>query len=118
MIKHLALALGVSAALTTAALAQTAAPTAPPAATPPAKAAPAAPAPVAQAPAAAVPATPDDCIKAAFELAQKAEDKKMSNDELDKLEQLLSKMETHCDAKQFTEAMAVSKDIKSVIDAK
>ena len=122
MIKHLALALGVSAALTTAALAQTAAPTAPPAATPPAAAAPAAapaaPAPVAQAPAAAVPATPDDCIKAAFELAQKAEDKKMSNDELDKLEQLLSKMETHCDAKQFTEAMAVSKDIKSVIDAK
>jgi hypothetical protein len=104
MIKQLALVLTFSAALVTASIAQTAAP-AP------------APAPAAEA-AAATPATPDDCIKAAFELAQKAEDKKMSNDELDKLEQMLSKMENFCDAKQFTEAMAVSKDIKAVIDTK
>ncbi len=112
MIKHLALAIGFSVALATTALAQTTPPAAP------AAPAPAATAPAAPAPTAAVPATPDDCIKAAFELAQKAEDKKMSNDELDKLEQLLSKMENHCDAKQFTEAMAVSKDIKAVIDTK
>lgn len=65
-----------------------------------------------------MPATADECIKAAFDIAQSAEDKKMSNDELDKVEQMLSKMETHCDASQFTEAMAVSKDLKSFINAK
>lgn len=66
----------------------------------------------------ATPATPDDCIKVTFDLAQKAEDKKMSNDDLDKVEQLLAKMEGHCDAKQFQDAMAVSNDIKQFIASK
>lgn len=124
MMKQIALALTLSTALVSGAVAQTAppAPAAPAAAPAAPAAAPAAPAAKSAAPAAAelaqVPATPDECIKAAFDLAQTAEDKKMSNDELDKIEQMLSKMETHCDANQFTEAMAVSKDIKTFINAK
>ena len=62
------------------------------------------------------PSTPDQCMKAAFDLAQTAEDKKLPNDKLDKIEELLTKMEDHCDAKQFTEAMAVAKDIESAIN--
>ncbi len=62
-----------------------------------------------------VPANVDDCLKQAFELAQSAEGKKLSNDKLDKLEALLTKMEGHCDANQFKEAAGVAKDIKAEI---
>lgn len=62
------------------------------------------------------PSTPDQCMKAAFDLAQSAEDKKLGNDELDKVEEMLTKMEDHCDAKQFSEAMAVAKDIEAAIN--
>lgn len=62
------------------------------------------------------PANADDCLKAAFELAQAAEEKQLGEDKLDKVEELLTKMETHCDANQFAEAMAVAKDIRSMID--
>jgi len=65
---------------------------------------------------AADPETPDQCIKAAFDLAQSAEDKKLPNEKLDKIEEMLTKMEDHCDAKQFTEAMAVAKDIEAEIN--
>ena len=36
--------------------------------------------------------------------------------ELDKIEEMLTKMEGHCDAKQFQDAMVVHKDIKSLIE--
>jgi hypothetical protein len=62
------------------------------------------------------PANADDCLKAAFELAQAAEEKQLGDDKLDKVEELLTKMETHCDANQFAEAMAVGNDIRSMID--
>jgi hypothetical protein len=62
------------------------------------------------------PSSPDQCMKAAFDLAQSAEDKKLPNDQLDRIEEMLTKMEDHCDAKQFTEAMAVAKDIEAVIN--
>ena len=62
------------------------------------------------------PANPDDCIKAAFALAQAAEDKKLSDDKIEKVDELLTKMETHCDARQFTEAMAVGRDIRTLIE--
>ena len=75
--------------------------------TPPAEAAPQA---------SATPASPDDCLKAASDLAQSAEDRKLNEDKLDKIEELLTRMETHCDAKQFVEAMAVAKDIKTMIE--
>ena len=43
-------------------------------------------------------------------------DRKLGEEKLDKIEDLLTKMETHCDAKQFVEAMNVAKDIKSIIE--
>jgi hypothetical protein len=62
-----------------------------------------------------LPATADDCLKAVFDLAQSAEEKQLGEDKLDKIEELLTKMESHCDANQFAEAMAVAKDVESVI---
>jgi len=58
---------------------------------------------------------PDECLNQAFELAQQAEKKDLDDAKLDKLEEMLTKMETHCDAKQFTEAAAVATDIQGVI---
>lgn len=63
-----------------------------------------------------VPSSPDDCLKAAFDLAQTAEEKSLADDVLDKVEEALTRMEGHCDANQYTEAMAVAADIKTLID--
>ena len=86
MLKKFALAAAATALLSGAALAQTAASNA------------------------------EDCLKVAFDIAQTAEDKKLPNDKLDQVEELLTKMESHCDAKQFTEAAAVAKDLKAMIE--
>ncbi|HEX6610470.1 MAG TPA: hypothetical protein VF051_06800 [Hyphomicrobiaceae bacterium] len=65
-----------------------------------------------------VPSTPDDCLKAAFDLAQAAEEKSLAEDVLDKVEEALQRMEGHCDANQFSEAMAVATDIQTLIDGR
>lgn len=65
-----------------------------------------------------VPSSPDDCLKSAFDLAQAAEEKSLADDVLDKVEELLTRMEGHCDANQFTEAMAVASDIKTMLDGR
>ena len=119
MIKSIAVAALMSGLFTGATLAQ---------ATPPAKDAPPAAAqaqPPAQTPATMPPQTmggtpesPDQCLKAASDLAQSAEERKLGESQLDKIEDLLTKMETHCDAKQFVEAMAVASDIKSLIETR
>ncbi len=62
------------------------------------------------------PATLDECIASAAELGQMAEAKTLSDSNIEKLDELFTKMETLCDAKQFTEAAAVGSDIKTVID--
>jgi hypothetical protein len=93
-------------ALTAAASAQTApAPAMPPAASTPAPGT----------GTAGAPSSPEDCLKAAFDIAQSAEDKKLPDDQLTKVEDLLTKMETHCDAKQFSEAASVGSDLKALI---
>lgn len=66
----------------------------------------------------AIPASSEDCLKQAFQLAQTAENKNLSDDKLDKIEELLTKMESHCDAKKFPEATAIATDIKAAIDSK
>ncbi len=128
MIKHLAAAAVLAFALGAPAFAQAPAGTPAPAETPAAAPAPAAEpaAPQAQpatpAPAASaastdtIPTTADACIDAAANLGQTAEGKTFSDATVDKLDQLFSKMETLCDGKQFSEAMAVAKDIKSTMD--
>ncbi len=72
----------------------------------------------AQSDASPAPKSAEDCLKSAFELAQTAESKKLADSQLDKIEALLTKMESHCDAKQFAEAAAVAKDITTAIEAK
>lgn len=61
------------------------------------------------------PKNAEDCLKMSFDLAKSAEGKKLGQDKLGKLEDMLQKMEGHCEAKQFAEAAAVSKDIKAAI---
>ncbi len=60
-------------------------------------------------------ANSDDCLKVAFDLALVAESKNLSNEKLDQIEDLLTRMETHCDAKQFVEAAAVASDLKLIL---
>jgi hypothetical protein len=60
----------------------------------------------------------DDCLKQAFELAQSAEEKSLSDAKLDKLEALLTKMEGHCDQNNFKEAATVAAEIKAEIEKK
>ena len=61
------------------------------------------------------PATPEECLKMAYDIAQAAEAKNLGNADIDKVEQLLNRMESHCDAGQFVEAAAVATELKTVI---
>jgi hypothetical protein len=73
-----------------------------------------APAPAAPAETAATSA--EDCLKAAFDIAQAAEDKQLPDTQLTKVEDMLTKMESHCDAKQFSEAATVGTDLRALIE--
>lgn len=112
MIRIFLVTLGVTTVLATAVMAQTT-PATPPAAT----TKPESPATPGGQSAPATVANTDECLKAAAGLVQAIEAKKLGEDKLDKIEELLTKMEGHCDASQFTEAMAVASDIKVIIDA-
>ena len=61
------------------------------------------------------PTTPEECLKSAFDIAQTAESKNLANGDLDKVEQMLNRMEGHCDAGQFVEAAAVATELKTII---
>ncbi|MDX2259835.1 MAG: hypothetical protein NW205_13095 [Hyphomicrobiaceae bacterium] len=60
-------------------------------------------------------ANPDDCLQAAFDYAKGAEAKNLSNEVLDDLEELLVKMENHCDQNQLAEAAVVGKEIEKLV---
>ncbi len=57
------------------------------------------------------------CMQAAYDLASTAEQKQLPNEKLDKVEDLLTKMEDLCDADRVPEAMALAKDIEAEINA-
>jgi hypothetical protein len=61
-------------------------------------------------------ANSEECMNSTFELAQAAEGKKLSEDESDKVWELLVKMEDACDANQYAEAMAVAQNLKVMIE--
>ncbi len=61
------------------------------------------------------PTSTDDCFKMSMDLFKTADAKKLPDAERGKVEEMLEKMETHCDAKQFSEAAIVAKDVKGVI---
>lgn len=126
MIRKLTVAMAVAAMLTGVALAQTApsettapAPAVPPAITSgePSVQAPAQPEAELKDGDVKLAADPESCLRAAADLALVAEERKVAESRLDKIDDLLIKMERHCDARQFTEAQAVAKDIKSIIQS-
>ncbi len=61
------------------------------------------------------PKSSDDCFKNAIDLAKSAEDKKLGDDKLAKVEDLLTKMEGQCEAQKFAEAATTANDIKAAI---
>ncbi|MFV0368318.1 MAG: hypothetical protein ACK5KM_07655 [Hyphomicrobiaceae bacterium] len=99
MIKRLILAAAVTAALTGATFAQDS---------------------PSGADAAAAPADPvvEECLQKAFDLAQTAENKKLDDADLDKLEKMLGDMETRCDAKETAEADKIGGEIQALLDSK
>ena len=66
----------------------------------------------------AAPANKDECLKLAFDLAQKAADKKLAAAQSSKAEELISKMEDQCEAEKFADAEATMKDISAAIEGK
>lgn len=65
--------------------------------------------------AADAPKDSDECLKRAIDLAESAESKKLPEDKLAKIEDLLTKLEGHCEQSQFTEAAAVATEIEGAI---
>lgn len=59
--------------------------------------------------------TADQCVKAAFDLGQAAEEKSLSDDQYKKVQGMITTMEGQCDAQQFAEASASAKDIKAML---
>ena len=55
------------------------------------------------------------CLDNAFELAKSASEKKLPDDQLVALENMLSGMEDACDAKKYTDADAAAAKIKAEI---
>lgn len=70
-------------------------------------------------PASAAPATQDECLKSTLALAEKAEAKSdLPDDAVTRVEDLLSKMEAHCDAGRFSEAATVSAELEQALAGK
>jgi hypothetical protein len=64
------------------------------------------------------PTSTDDCFKMSMELFKSADAGKLADDKRTKVEELLEKIEGHCDAKQFAEAASAAKDAKAIIEGK
>jgi hypothetical protein len=60
----------------------------------------------------------DACLKTAVDLAEKAEKSGLADDKLVKIEEMLTKLEDHCEASRFAEAATVSTDIETTIGGK
>jgi hypothetical protein len=68
--------------------------------------------------AADAPKDSDECLKKAIDLAESAEEKKLADDKLAKIEDLLTKLEGNCENNQFSEAATVSTEIEGIIAGK
>ena len=62
--------------------------------------------------------SPDECLKQAFDLAKSAEDKTLTETDLDAFEAMLSKMEAHCDADEFEAADKAGAEIQAMLATK
>lgn len=63
------------------------------------------------------PVSPDQCLDTAAAIADEVDQKELSNDEADLLEQLIERMEHHCEAMEFAEAMTVYDELKALLDS-
>ena len=59
----------------------------------------------------------NQCVQAAYDLAQTVDGKELGAERLDKIEDLLNKMEDLCDSNKVAEAMDVAKDIEAEMNA-
>lgn len=57
----------------------------------------------------------DACLKHAASLGQTADERGLPEDRLEDIDDLLLRMETHCDARQFIEAATLAGDIAAEI---
>jgi hypothetical protein len=71
------------------------------------------------------PSDPEACLSSAYELDEAAQQKEteaaenktpISDDQIDRVQELLITMQDHCDADRYSEAMAVAQDLKDMID--
>ena len=60
-----------------------------------------------------VPKDVNGCLDTSLELFKSAEN--LSNDKKEKVEQLLGKMEGHCDSKQFADAQSVANEVSGLV---
>jgi len=60
--------------------------------------------------------TTQDCLKATFEVAQAAQEKSPTANQMSALEEQMSKVERLCDGKQFAEADTARTDLKAMIE--
>ena len=63
----------------------------------------------------AEPGSADDCFKMSADLFKTADAKKLGDTDRTKVEEMLEKMETHCDAKQFSDAQTVADGVKAMV---
>jgi hypothetical protein len=61
------------------------------------------------------PTSADDCFQMSMDLFKTADAKQLAPADRGKIEELLEKMETHCDAKQFSDAQSVANSVKAII---
>lgn len=61
------------------------------------------------------PTNADECNNQGAEIAQKAEDKKLDDAKIAKVEELLTKLDEQCQGSKFTEAAATMKDLNAAI---
>jgi hypothetical protein len=58
----------------------------------------------------------DACMKSAYDLADEAEKKQLSDSKLEKLDGMFNTMEKHCKALELPQAQSMAAQIKTLID--
>jgi hypothetical protein len=71
------------------------------------------------------PTDPEECLNSAYELDEAAQQKEteaaenknpISDEQIDRVQDLLITMQDHCDASRYNEAMAIAQDLKDMIE--
>lgn len=60
--------------------------------------------------------TPAECRKTAADLARDAQERSITDEKLEKIDDLILSLEKHCEAARFGDALAVAKSIKGLIE--